>query len=1065
MSNKQQVSPGNLGGWTGRFVNHPTLSIVISILIVIAGVFSMTSLSVEQFPDMAPPTIEVVASYPGASAETVQKSVVEPLEQAINGVDNMTYMTSTASNTGEAAITVYFDSKSNADMDAVNVQNAVQTAMGLMPSEVTKTGVTTMKQQNSQLRTFALYCEKDLYDKQFLDNYMSINVIPRLKRIKGVGQVMNFGSDYSLRIWLDPAKMAQRRLVPADVNTALEQQNLEASTGSFGENHDNVYEYSMKYRGRYTTPEEFGNIIISAGADGELLRLKDVARIELGDAYYNYTTHLNGHDAAMAMVYQTAGSNASSINNEIDRTFKDLAPSLPQGMKFVTLSDSNRFLKASVRSVVQTLIEAIILVIVVVLLFLQNVRSTFIPSLSIIVSIVGTFAFMKVAGFSINLLTLFALVLAIGTVVDDAIIVVEAVQERMSASYPPKEGVEATHEAMHKVGGAILTSTLIFMAVFIPVSLINGTSGMFFRQFGLTMAAAVGISGLNAFTLTPALCALLLSSPTPEGDCRHHGSLKGTFRQRFHQAWNASFMTLRQKYISSVMRIFHHRWLVWSALGLSAVLLVLLMRTTPTGLVPDEDLGDLNISVDMRPGTSLVETTKLLAEIDHDLSQIPEIEYRSDVAGYSFSGAGPSMGMFEVSLRPWDQRKGKEHSIQAVMDKVNAIAEKYPQATMYVMSSPLISGYGSGDGFELNLQDRSGGSIQDFKAVADSFSAVLSQRKEIGQAFSAFNITFPQYWVDVDAAQCALAGITPSEVLHTISDYYSGNYASNINRFSKVYQVQTQAEPSARVTKESLEHIFVRTKSGEMAPVTRFVTLTKTVGPQNLSRFNLYNSIGISGSPAKGFSSGDAIRAIRETAAEVLPQNYSYEFSGLTREESNSKNNTVIIFLVCIVLVYLIMSSLYDSFILPFAILLSVPIGLLGTFLAAKSLNLQNNVYMQTGMIMLIGLLSKTAVLITDYALQRRRAGMSLPLAAFHAAKDRFRPILMTVLSLVFGLLPLMVATGVGANGSRSLASGVVGGMVLGTLALLFLTPFLFVIFQSLHERIIKVSKDSTQTP
>jgi len=1028
------------------FIDHSVLSIVISILIVIAGVLSISSLPVEQYPDMAPPTITVDANYPGASAETVMKSVIAPLEQAINGVDNMTYMSSSASNSGEASITVFFDQRSNADMDAVNVQNAVQTAIGLLPADVTKNGVTTTKQQNSQLRSFALYSKENLYDRQFLDNYVNINIVPRLKRIKGVGQVQSFGSDYSMRIWVNPAKMAQYKLIPSDISNALDGQNIEASTGSFGENHDNVYEYTMKYRGRFYTPEKFGDIVIKTSIDGEVLKLKDVARIEMGDAMYNFNSHLNGHVSSMAMVYQTAGSNASEINNDIDKTFKELSTSLPKGTELVTLSDSNLFLKASIKEVIRTLMEAVFLVIIVVFIFLKDFRSTIIPSLSIIVSIIGTFAFMKIAGFSINLLTLFALVLAIGTVVDDAIIVVEAVHERFENGYT--SSYSATCNAMKNIAGAVFTSTLIFMAVFIPVSLIKGTSGMFFRQFGLTMAAAVGISGLNAFTLTPALCALLLNNKN-----EIEGSGAG-FRQRFRTAFNVAFQSIRNKYLQGVISLVKKHWIMWSILVLSIILTLVAVKITPTGLVPDEDLGDIYLSVQMKPGTSLKETEKMLARIDKELELIPEIAYRSDISGYSFSGSGPSMGMFLLSLKPWDERKGKKHSVQEVYRRLNTITKKFPGADMIVMMPPMISGYGQDSGFEINLQDMSGGNIENFKTVADKFAKTLSERKEIGQAFSTFEIDYPQYWVDVDATQCAKVGITPNDVLGTISGYYSSNYVSNFNRFNKLYQVQIQADPNDRVTPKSFEKIYVRTGNGEMSPVTRFAHLTNTKGPQNLNRFNLYNSIMISGIPSKGHSSGDAIRAIKETATKTLPNGYGYEFGGIVREQSKTANNTGIVFVICILLVFLVMSSLYDSFILPFSVLLSLPMGLFGSFLAAQIFGLENNIYMQTGMIMLIGLLSKTAVLITDNAHKHRQSGMSLIQSAYFAARTRFRPILMTVFAMVFGLLPLMTASGVGANGSRSLASGVVIGMIAGTTALVLFTPVMFIIFQWIHERL-----------
>lgn len=1028
------------------FIDRPVLSIVISVVIVLMGVISLFSLPVEQYPDIAPPTINVFTSYPGANAETVQKAVVVPLEESINGVEDMTYITSTASNSGDATLNIYFKQGSNPDMAAVNVQNRVSTALSLLPAEVTKIGVTTMKQQNAELKTFALYSADGKYDLQFLNNYMKINVEPRIKRIGGVGNMMLFGSNYSMRIWLKPDKMAQYKLIPSDVTAVLEKQNIEAATGAFGENHDNAFQYTMKYRGRHSTPEEFGELVIRSLPGGEVLRLKEVADIQLGDEAYNYTTEMNGKPAAMALIYQKAGSNASETINEIDKVLEEVSKDLPEGLEFVTLNDTNLFLKASIKVVLHTLLEAILLVILVVYVFLQDIRSTFIPAISILVSIVGTFAFMSVAGFSINLLTLFALVLAIGTVVDDAIIVVEAVQARFDVGY--RSPYMAANDAMKGVSSAILTSTLIFMAVFIPVSMMGGTSGEFYKQFGITMAVAVGISAINAFTLSPALCALMLRPYKDE-----QGHAKDNFAARFRKAFNAAFDVLSARYMRLVLFFIRRKWLMWGTMGIAMLLLVFLMQTTKKGLIPDEDTGSVMISMDTKPGTSLQENRRVMQEVNRYVDKIPGIAYNANVTGYSFNGSGPSMGMFFLSLKHWDERKGEGQSSRAIIDSIYTFAPRVPDASLFAMAPPMIPGYGMGSGFELYLQDKLSGDLNQFKQVADNFVAALSRRPEIEMAYSSFATNYPQYWVDIDAAHCEQAGISTNEILQTLSDYYGGSYVSNFNRFSKLYRVQIQASPEYRVTPESLNHIYVRVGE-EMTPLAQFVRLTKTYGPQDVSRFNLYNSIPVSGTPAKGYSSGDALKAIQETAEQVLPANYGYEFGGISREESQTTNNVVIIFALCLVLIYLILCALYESFLIPFSVILAVPCGLLGSFLFAQLFGLENNIYMQTGLIMLIGLLAKTAILQTEYAVKRRQAGMSLVQAAYFAAKDRLRPILMTVLAMIFGLLPLMAAHGVGANGCRSLASGVVGGMLTGTVALLLFVPVLFIVFQYWQEKI-----------
>ena len=1027
------------------FIDRPVFSLVISITIVLLGIISLFSLPVEQYPDIAPPTIYVMTSYPGASAETVQKSVIVPLEEAINGVEDMNYITSQASNIGEVQMVVYFNQGTDADMAAVNVQNRVSSALGLLPAEVTQIGVTTVKQQNSRLMQVALYSPDDSYDMQFLNNYMKINVEPRVKRVAGVGQVMVLGSNYSMRIWLKPDVMAQYKLVPSDISAVLAAQNLESATGAFGENQETAFQYTMKYTGRFSTPEEFGNIVVRALPGGEILRLREVADIELGDEAYNYMTTTDGHPAAVAEFFQTAGSNATAVINGISKVLADVEKDLPKGVELITLMNTNDFLFASIKQVVLSLLMAIVLVILVVYVFLQDVRSTLIPTIAIVVSTVGTFAFMLIAGFSINLLTLFALVLAIGTVVDNAIVVVEAVQARFDAGY--QSSYMATNDAMKGISGAITTSTLIFMAVFIPVSMMGGTSGEFYKQFGITMAVAVGISAINAFTLSPALCALLLKPYKDE-----NGQTKMNFAGRFRTAFNATFDAMTARYMRGVLTFIRKRWLMWGSLAIGVVLLVFLMRSTKTSLVPDEDLGNVMISLNTPPGTSLHRTREIMIQFEEELRKIDAVRHYAAVPGYSFGGAGSSYGMFILELKHWDERKDEGGSTDEIIGRIYEIAAGIPDATVFAMTPPIISGYGSGSGFELYIQDRNDGELETFKNVVNAFVEQLSQRPEIMMVYSPFETNYPQYTVEVDAAKCEQAGISPAEILETISGYYGGQYVSNFNRFSKLYRVIQQAAPEYRVTAESVNHIYVRI-GDEMAPVSQFVKLTRTYGPQTLDRFNLYNSIAINGSPADGHSSGDVINAIRETAETALPHGYGYEFGGLTREESSSASNTVMIFVICIVLVYLILSALYESFFIPFAVLLAVPVGLMGSFLFASVMGLENNIYMQTGLIMLIGLLAKTAILLTEYATKRREAGMSLTQAAYGAAKVRLRPILMTALTMIFGLLPLMFATGVGANGSRSLASGAVGGMIVGTLALLFLVPALFIVFQTLQEK------------
>lgn len=1038
-----------------KFIDRPILSMVISVVILVAGLIGLYALSVEQYPDIAPPTIRVSTTYSGANAEAVQKSVIVPLEEAINGVENMTYMTSTASNTGSAEITVYFKQGTDPDMAAVNVQNKVSTATSLLPAEVTKVGVTTMKRQSSMLMIFGLYSPKGTYDETFLTNYLNINVKPQLQRISGVGEVNVMGGDYAMRIWLKPDVMAQYELEPADVEAALSSQNIEASIGSIGEDSKNVYQYTLKYRGRLEKEKEFENIVIKAFDDGRVVRLSDIAKVELGSQSYTYTGSVNGSPGTTCMINQTAGTNANEIITSINKYLEELKETLPEDVEVVELMSTKNFLDASINEVIKTLIEAIILVVLVVYVFLQNPRSTLIPTISIFVSLIGTFAALYVAGFSINLLTLFALVLAIGTIVDDAIIVVEAVQTRFDEGY--RSPYKAAVDAMNGISSAIVTSTLVFMAVFVPVSFMGGTSGIFYTQFGVTMAVAVGISAINALTLSPALCALILRPNEEIIEGRKPG-----FSTRFRMAFDSSFRRIVQKYKSGVKFFVKRKWVAWASLGFVVVLLFYLMSTTKTGLVPSEDTGSIFVSLDAPAGSTLAETAEIMGQVEKELKDIPQIENFNKVAGFGMgSGSGSSHGMFIVKLKHWDERKGDESSVDAISNEIYRRTAHIKNATIFVFSPPMISGYGTGNSFELYIQDRSGKGIDALSKVTDDFLAELNKRPEIKMAYTSFSSKFPQYRVDIDEAQCQRAGITTQDVINTLSGYFGSIYASNFNRFTKLYRVIIQAPSDSRNSMQSLDNIYVKTTGG-MAPVSQFVKLSKTYGSESLTRFNLFSAINVQGMPADGYSSGDVINAVSEVAARTLPTGYGYEYSGMTREEAQmaGSHDTVIIYCICVLFIYLILCALYESLFVPMAVIMSVPFGLAGSFLFARMWGLENNIYLQTGLIMLIGLLSKTAILVTEYATERRKSGMTLTQAAMSAATVRLRPILMTALTMVFGMLPLMFASGVGANGNRSLGVGVVGGMVIGTVALLFVTPAFFIVFQYVEERVMSKRKN-----
>ena len=1031
------------------FIKRPAMAMAISILILAIGLISLYTLPVEQYPDIAPPTVMVQATYTGADAEAVMNAVIMPLEESINGVENMMYITSTATNNGSAEITVYFKQGTDPDMAAVNVQNRVSKAQGLLPAEVTRIGVTTMKRQTSFLQIDALVSSDNTYDQTFLANYLDINVIPQLKRVNGVGDVVALGDTYSMRIWLKPERMAQHGLVPADITAVLGEQNLEAPTGTLGENSKNTFQFTMKYRGRLKSVEEFQNTVVRTQEDGSVLRLKDVAQVELGTLSYGFRSEMDSHPGVTFLIFQVAGSNATAVNAELSKELERMSEDLPKGTEFVTMMSSNDFLFASIHNVVETLIIAILLVILVVYFFLQDFKATLIPSISIIVSLVGTFACLVAAGFSLNILTLFALVLAIGTVVDDAIVVVEAVQAKFDAGY--KSPYQATKDAMGDVTMAIVSCTCVFMAVFIPVTFMGGTSGIFYTQFGITMATAVGLSMISALVLCPALCAMIMR---PSDGTKSAKSFNG----RIKAAYNASFNAVLGKYKKGVMFAIHHRWMVWAGLIASSVLLVWLMMTTKTGLVPQEDQGALMINISTAPGSTLEETNGVINKMEDILKQTEEIEHYSRVAGYGLiAGQGTSYGTIIVRLKDWGERKGEEHSANSVVARLNAQFAQIKEAQIFVFQPPMIPGYGMGNAIELNMQDRTGGDMGTFYQSVMQFLTALNQRPEVAMAYTSYAMNYPQYRVEVDAAQCKRAGISPATVLETLGSYCGGSYISNYNQFGKVYRVMLQAAPEYRLNEQSLNNMFVR-NGAEMAPISQFARLTPILGPETANRFNLFSSITVNVNTAEGFSSGEAQKAIEEVAAEMLPTGYGYEYGGMAREEANnaSGSSTIFIYGVCVFLIYLILVCLYESFLLPFAVILSVPFGLMGSFLFAKVFGLENNIYLQTGVIMLIGLLAKTAILITEYAVERRRKGMGIVESAYSAAQVRLRPILMTVLTMIFGMLPLMFSTGAGANGNSSLGTGVVGGMSIGTLALLFVVPVFYIVFEYLQEKVRK---------
>lgn len=1039
-----------------RFIERPVLSTVISILIVILGVIGLTSLPITQFPDIAPPTISVRTSYTGANAQTVLNSVIIPLEEQINGVEGMDYMTSSATNTGSATITITFKQGMDPDMCAVNVQNRVSMALGLLPAEVTRVGVITMKRQSSMLMVFSLVDESDRFTREFIENYAKINIIPQVQRINGVGDAMVMGGNYSMRIWLDPAKMAEYHLMPTDITGVLATQNIEAAPGTIGERENQTYQYTLTWKGRLSTETEFGEMIIKALPNGEFLRLKDVARIELGRETYAFGGKVNGHNSVSCFVFQIAGTNATTTVQNLEKMIEEVKPTLPTGMNIVQAQNVNDFLFASIEEVVKTLIEAFLLVFLVVYIFLQDMRSTLIPAIAIPVSLIGTFFALNLMGFSLNLLTLNALVLAIAIVVDDAIVVVEGVHAKLDQGY--KSPKKASIDAMSELGSAIVSITLVMMAVFIPVSFIGGTSGTFYRQFGLTMAIAIGFSALNALTLSPALCALFLK---PHGE----EEKKKGFVGRFHAWFNRFFDRQLNKYKSAVVRITRRPLITVGAVVVGILALVLLMKATPQSLIPSEDTGTILGAVTLPPGTSQDRTDAILDQVDSIVAASPAVESHTIISGFGMTGGeGASYGSIMVKLKPWAERSLKESSQVISINLLLQCRNVVKDAQVLFFQPPMVPGFGATNGFTFSMQDRTGGDLNRFFEVTQNFLAELLKRPEIQQAQTTFNPSFPQYLIDIDVAQCMKAGLTPADILTTLQGYYGGLYSSNFNRFGKLYRVMVQADPASRINTESLKNIMVR-NGANMAPITQFMTMKRIYGPDNINRFNMYTSIDVNGSPAEGYTSGEAMQAIKEVAEQHLPQGYSYEYSGMSREESNSTNTTIIVFVLCIMFIYLLLAAQYESYILPWAVILSVPFGLAGSFLLIQAMGLitfhgqpifgapQNNIYTQISLIMLIGLLAKNAILIVEFALDRRKMGMSITWAAVLGAGARLRPILMTSFAMIIGLLPMMFSFGVGANGNRSLGTAAVGGMFIGMICQIFVVPSLFVIFQAIQER------------
>ncbi|MCM1520863.1 MAG: efflux RND transporter permease subunit [Lachnoclostridium sp.] len=1104
------------------FINRPVLSTVISIFIVILGLIGLMALPVQQFPDIAPPTVSVTTTYQGANAQAVLNSVIAPLEESINGAEDMMYMTSTATNTGSATINVYFKQGRNPDMAAVDVQNRVAKAQGLLPAEVTRVGVITQKRQTSMLVAVCLYDQSGTYGEEFLENYMKINVVPELQRVSGVGDVMVMGADYSMRVWLKPDVMAQYGLMPSDISAALTEQNIEAAPGAFGEQGDQTFQYTMKYKGRLVTPEEFENIVVRASSNGDVLYLKDVADIELGRVTYGFHSKMDGKTATTCMIFQTPGSNATQTINDVLAYVDKASKDLPKGLAFKIPMNINRFLNASIDKVVHTIIEAFILVFIVVYIFLQDFRSTLIPAIAIPVALIGTFFAMYLIGFSINLITLSALVLAIAIVVDDAIVVVEAVHAKLDAGY--KSSRRASIDAMNEIASALISITLVMMLVFIPVSFMPGTSGTFYRQFGLTMAIAIFFSAINALTLSPALCAVFLKAHDDDSSLKERLgkaysaageamgkrykksfglnmpplvtfilvvaavlfmilgwysfdnillliiaavvailAILGIFSDRFHAGFEVGYNRVLKVYKKVTSFFINHKVTSGVIVAAAIALLVWLMNITPTGMVPNEDTGTLFAVVDMPPATSQERTGQVLDQVDSICAMIPAIESRTMINGYSFvAGQGNTYGTFILNLRDWKERGKGESSDDILKQLYGMTAMRIKDGRVMYFAPPMIAGFSITNGFQIEMQDKTGGDINEFFAVVQGFLAKLNQQPEIQMAYTTFNPTFPQYMVDIDVAKAKQAGISPSTILTTLQGYYGGMYVSNFNRFGKLYRVMMQASPEARVNPETLNAIKVRNGNG-MASLANYVSLRRVYGPDLLNRFNMFQSISVTGSPNPGYSSGEAIAAINRVAAEMLPAGYGFEYSGMTREEQNSSAGaTAIIFALCLLFVYLLLSAQYESYVLPWAVILSIPFGLMGTFVFALMFGISNNIYLQIALIMLIGLLAKNAILIVEFAVERRRTGMSIVNAAIDGASARLRPILMTSMAMIIGLLPLMFATGAGANGNRALGTGSVGGMLIGMIFQLMVVPALFVVFQYLQEKIKPLKWEDT---
>lgn len=1112
-----------------RFINRPVLSTVISILIVILGLIGLATLPITQYPDIAPPTVSVRATYQGANAQTVLNSVIAPLEDQINGVENMMYMTSNAANNGSAEISIYFKQGTDPDMAAVNVQNRVSMAQGLLPAEVTQVGVTTQKRQTSMLMVFSIYDEKDQYDIEFLENYANINLIPEIKRVNGVGDATVLGQDYSMRIWLKPDIMAQYKLIPSDVAGALAEQNIEAAPGQFGERGNQSFQYTIRYKGRLQQPEEFENIVIKALENGEVLRMKDIADIELGRLSYNFNNTVNGHKAVSCIVYQMAGTNATQTISDLEQVLSKASETLPSGLKINIAQSANDFLFASIHEVVKTLIEAFILVFIVVYIFLQDMRSTLIPAIAIPVALIATFFVLKLIGFSINLLTLSAMVLAIAIVVDDAIVVVEGVHAKLDQGY--KSARTASIDAMSELGGAIVSITLVMMSVFVPVSFMGGTAGTFYRQFGLTMAIAIGFSALNALTLSPALCAIFLKPHNSDAGIKERigvatkearkimiaryadsigkmmrpgltllfttiailGMIFGLFSfenhpvlslvmivisvlalagmttDKFKHSFNASYDSILGKYKKQVLRFIQKKWLSGGIVVGSIVLLVVFMNITPTGMVPNEDTGTIMGVVTLPPGTSQERAMEVLTRVDSLVAADPAVESRTVISGFSFiGGQGPSYGSLIIKLKDWEDRSTMQNSTVVYATLFMRAQKIIKEAQVLFFAPPMIPGYSASSDIELNMQDKTGGDLNHFFEVVNQYTAALEARPEINSAKTSFNPNFPQYMLDIDAAACKKAGLSPSAILSTMQGYFGGLYASNFNSFGKMYRVMIQAEPNATKNLESLSSIKVR-NGNEMAPITQFVSIKKVYGPDIISRFNLYTSMKVMVAPASGYTSGQALAAIAEVAKESLPTGFAYELGGMAREEAETSGSTTgLIFVLCFVFVYLLLSAQYESYILPLSVLLSVPFGLLGSFLFVSGIGslgnipalkmilgtMSNDIYMQIALIMLMGLLAKNAILIVEFALDRRKMGMSITWAAVLGAGARLRPILMTSLAMIVGLLPLMFASGAGANGNRTLGTSAIGGMLIGMILQIFIVPALFVAFQYLQEKV-----------